>query len=84
LRDALKAIGGWTVQIVKRSDTTDGFEVLPRRWAVERTLAWLGRCRRLSKDWGKSIASAGGWVTISHILTRTPLSRKSVKMQGWF
>lgn len=67
LRDALKAIGRWTVQIVKRSDTAQGFEVLPRRWVVERTLAWLGRCRRLSKDWEKSIASAEAWVTIAHI-----------------
>ncbi len=67
LRDALKAIGRWTVQIVKRSDTSNGFEVLPRRWVVERTLAWLGRCRRLSKDWEKSIASAEAWVTIAHI-----------------
>lgn len=67
LRDALKAIGRWTVQIVKRSHTADGFEVLPRRWVVERTLAWLGRCRRLSKDWEKSIASAEAWVTIAHI-----------------
>jgi transposase len=67
LRDALKAIGRWTVQIVKRSDKADGFEVLPRRWVVERTLAWLGRCRRLSKDWEKSIASAEAWVTIAHI-----------------
>ncbi len=67
LRDALKAIGRWTVQVVKRSDTTKGFEVLPRRWVVERTLAWLGRCRRLSKDWEKSIASAEAWVTIAHI-----------------
>ncbi|TYB86097.1 IS5 family transposase [Oceaniovalibus sp. ACAM 378] len=67
LRDALKAIGRWTVQIVKRSDTAEGFEILPRRWVVERTLAWLGRCRRLSKDWEKSIASAEGWVLIAHI-----------------
>ncbi len=67
LRDALKAIGRWTVQIVKRSDSAQGFEVLPRRWVVERTLAWLGRCRRLSKDWEKSIASAEAWVTIAHI-----------------
>ena len=67
LREALTAIGRWTVQIVKRSDTADGFEVLPRRWVVERTLAWLGRCRRLSKDWEKSIASAEAWVTIAHI-----------------
>ena len=67
LLDALKAIGRLTVQIVKRSDTAQGFEVLPRRWVVERTLAWLGRCRRLSKDWEKSIASAEAWITIAHI-----------------
>jgi transposase len=67
LRAALKAIGRWTVQIVRRSDTADGFEIVARRWVVERTLAWLGRCRRLAKDWEKSIASAEAWVTIAHI-----------------
>ena len=67
LRDALQAIGRWTVQIVKRSDTAEGFEILPRRWVVERTFAWLNRCRRLSKDWEKSIASAEAWVLIAHI-----------------
>jgi putative transposase len=39
------------VEIVKRSDQAKGFVVLPKRWVVERTLAWLNRCRRLSKDW---------------------------------
>ena len=67
LREVLKASGRWTIQIVKRSDTAEGFEVLPRGWVVERTLAWLGRCRRLSRDWEKSIASAAAWVTIAHI-----------------
>jgi transposase len=67
LREALTAIGRWTVQIVKRSDTAVGFEVLPRRWVLERTFAWLGRCRRLSKVWEKSIASAEAWVLIAHI-----------------
>lgn len=38
----MKAIGRWTVQIVKRSNTADGFEVLPRRWVVERNLADFG------------------------------------------
>jgi transposase len=39
-----------SIEIVKRSDQVKGFKVLPRRWVVERTLAWLGRCRRLAKD----------------------------------
>ena len=38
-------------EIVKRSDQIKGFVVLPKRWIVERTIAWLGRCRRLAKDW---------------------------------
>ena len=73
LREALQAIGRWTVQIVKRSDAAEGFEILPRRWVVERTLAWLGRCRRLSKDWEKSIASAEAWLLIAHIRRVTRL-----------
>ena len=38
------------VEIVKRSDQAKGFKILPKRWVVERTFAWLGRCRRLAKD----------------------------------
>jgi len=40
-----------TVEIVKRSGQATGFVALPKRWIVERTFAWLGRCRRLAKDW---------------------------------
>src|SRR5882724_3354475 len=39
------------VEIVKRSDAAIGFKIIPKRWIVERTIAWLNRCRRLSKDW---------------------------------
>jgi transposase len=39
------------VAIVKRSDQAKGFLVLPKRWIVERSIAWLCRCRRLAKDW---------------------------------
>ena len=46
-----KGVGGWLLQIVKRSEDEDGFAVLPHRWIVERTFAWLGRYRRLSKDY---------------------------------
>ena len=44
----------------------------PRRWVVERTFAWLGRCRRLTKDWERSIASSTAWALIASIrmLTR--------------
>ena len=41
----------WVLEIVKRSDDVKGFKVLPQRWIVERTLAWLRHCRRLSKDY---------------------------------
>jgi transposase len=72
LQAALAKIGHWTIEIVKRSDSMKGFEILPRRWVVERTFAWLGRCRRLAKDWEKSIESAQAWILIAHIrlLTR--------------
>ena len=67
LRQALRRIGKWTIEIVKRSDTTKGFVVLPRRWVVERTLAWLNRNRRLAKDFEQTIASATAWLFIASI-----------------
>ena len=42
---------GLEIEIVKRSDKLKGFVALPKRWIVERTIAWLNRCRRLAKDW---------------------------------
>jgi transposase len=41
---------GISLKIVKRSDVAKGFYVLPKRWIVERTYGWLGRCRRLAKE----------------------------------
>ena len=67
LEAALTELGRWTLEIVKRSDAAEGFQVLPRRWVVERTFAWLGRCRRLAKDFEKSIASAEAWIMIASI-----------------
>lgn len=73
LRHALLSLGQWTMQIIKRSDTAQGFEILPRRWVVERTFAWLGRCRRLAKDFEATIESSTAWTLIAHIrrLTRS-------------
>ena len=72
LRKAMAKCGKWTFEIIKRSDTAIGFELLPRRWVVERTFAWLGRCRRLAKDFETSIDSAIAWILVAHIrrLTR--------------
>jgi len=72
LRDAMAPLGLWTFEIIKRSDKAVGFELLPRRWVVERTFAWLGRCRRLAKDFEATIQSAVAWILIAHIrrLTR--------------
>ena len=67
LKDALRRIGKWTVEIIKRSDTAKGFEVLPRRWVVERTLAWLSRNRRLAKDFEQTIASATAWLFVASV-----------------
>jgi putative transposase len=49
--DWVKTFADWTVEIVRRDEEKKGFYVLPRRWIVERTLAWLSRYRRLSKDY---------------------------------
>jgi transposase len=46
-----KAVRSLIVEIVKRSDQAKGFVVEPKRWIVERSIAWLNRCRRLAKDW---------------------------------
>jgi transposase len=60
-------MGQWTIEIAKRSGCAKGFTILPRRRGVERTFAWLGRCRRLAKDWEKSIESATAWALIASI-----------------
>ena len=71
LEIALMGQGHWTIEVIKRPDTAEGFVVLPRRWVVERTFAWLGRCRRLAKDWEKSIESSAAWANIASIRVMT-------------
>ena len=55
------------VEIVKRSDQAEGFEILPKRWVVERTFAWLGRCRRLAKDFENMTRIALAFVKLASI-----------------
>jgi putative transposase len=67
LAQALAPLGDWTLEIVKRSDAAKGFGLLPRRWVVERTFAWLNRNRRLAKDFEKLVASASTWIMIASV-----------------
>src|SRR6202034_2827146 len=67
LKGALQGLGNWTIEIVKRSDAAKGFILLPRRWVVERTLAWLNRNRRLSKDVEATIESSVTWLYIASV-----------------
>jgi len=72
LRNAVADCGPWTIQIVTRSQSVGAFKPEPRRWVVERTFAWLGRNRRLAKDFEATIASADAWVMAASVrfLTR--------------
>jgi transposase len=72
LAGALARLGTWTLEIVRRLQASNGFQLLKRRWVVERTLAWLNRNRRLAKDFEASIESAVAWLLIASIklLTR--------------
>jgi transposase len=67
LKAALARLGRWTLAIVKRAANAEGFQVLPRRWVVERTLAWLNRNRRLAKDFEASVASAESWIMMASV-----------------
>lgn len=69
----LAGLGRWTLEIIKRPNAANGFVVLARRWVVERTFAWLGRCRRLAKDWENSTESSAAWTVIAHIRRLTRL-----------
>ena len=62
-----KSLGGWVLEIVKRSDSIVGFAVLPKRWIVERTFAWLGRYRRMSKDYETLPASSETMIYLAMI-----------------
>jgi putative transposase len=67
LRGAIADCGPWTIEIVERPPGVKGFQLLPRRWVVERTFAWLGRSRRLAKDFERTIASATAWLLLASI-----------------
>ena len=67
LSAALKPLGRWRVEVVKRAANTHTFKVLPRRWVVDRTLAWLSRNRRLAKDFEATLATAQTWRFLARV-----------------
>jgi transposase len=77
LEVAIAHLDRLAVEIVKRSDVRC-FVVLPHRWVVERTIAWLNRCRSLAKDWEATIASSQAWLIIASIRQTT---RRLAKLQ---
>jgi putative transposase len=67
LRRFVSRLWGWCWQVVLRTDEAKGFKVLPRRWVVERTFAWILHARRLSKDYEKNRTNAQGMLYLAMI-----------------
>jgi transposase len=63
---AVARTGAWEIQIVRRCDR-HRFVVLPKRWIVERTLAWISRCRRLARDYERHARTAAAFVRLAMI-----------------
>ena len=68
----------WLLEIVKRNDAAIGFQVLPRRWVVERTFAWLSKQRRLSKDYERECQTSESWIYLAMV----SVMLKSAKLQN--
>src|SRR6266478_4894889 len=81
-RAVAKIMARVNVEIVKRSDHAKGFVVLPKRWVVERTFAWLGRCRRLAKDWENLNRKALAFLRLASVMISAP--EKSAEPTGTF
>ena len=74
----MRATFGWILQPVLRPVGIRGFVVLPKRWIVERTFAWLGRCRRNSKDYERTTRSSEAML---HITMINLMSRRLVRLK---
>lgn len=72
LKEWAKTLFGWELEVVQRPAGQTGFQVDPARWVVERTLAWLGRNRRLSKDYELHPETSETWIycAMTNLLAR--------------
>ncbi len=59
--------GGWELEIVERDKEARGFEVLPKRWIVERTFRWLHRDRRLAKNYERKVRTSEALIEVAMI-----------------
>lgn len=72
LVDWVKEEHKWTLEIVEKPKEEKGFTILPRRWVVERTFAWLGRYRRLAKDYDLLPQTSEAWIhlAMTHLMLK--------------
>ena len=70
---------GWTLEVRSPPEGSKGFVIVAKRWVVERTFAWIGRNRRLSKDYEKTISSSEATVQLANIalILRRPAPSKN-------
>ncbi len=74
----------WVVEIVKRNSDVQGFEVLPKRWIVERTFGWFNLYRRLSKDYEYHTTSSEAMIYIAsiRIMLKRCANRRDYKLKS--
>jgi putative transposase len=78
---AISQAGGWTIEIITRIKRIGVFRQEPRRWVVERTFAWLGRCRRLVRDFERTTASAEAWTLLACVRLLARRRARTLKYQ---
>jgi putative transposase len=80
-KEWVRKLTGWLFEVVKRPEGTKGFTVLPRRWVVERTFGWLGRSRRLSKEYEQLPESSEAMIYA--VMSRLMLKRLARQPAIW-
>ncbi len=78
------AVFQWIVEIVKRDTSAQGFVILPKRWIVERTLGWLNRFRRLSKDYEyhNDISESMVYLASIRMMLKRSVNRRDYKVRS--
>ena len=83
LIDWVKQACGWVLEIVKRSENAQGFELLKKRWIVERTLGWFGWYRRLSKDYEELAINSEAMILVCMIHRMLRQLQPAELAYGW-